>query len=139
ILAIVVGVLLGYGIISSNIGGVLQLAIGGLAIYWALNANKEKLFAWLPYMIYAEIYMRRSAPFVPYLFAQYILIIVFLILIFKQYPRIKFHSLAFIFLLLFAIIEVVDSARSTDAVYARTLIVNSILLALAAMWASSVV
>lgn len=99
--------------------------------------NVKIVFSLMPYLVYSEIYVRSHTFLVPYLFVEYILIGVFLLLLLRQAPFLFFHSRAFIFIVFFALVEIINSLRTEDPEYARVLIINTTLLAIASVWASS--
>ncbi|MGI8952790.1 MAG: O-antigen ligase family protein [Chitinophagaceae bacterium] len=135
-LAFLIGLAIGLSYVPDSFVGILYIVAAAACLLYALQGNIAKVFSLLPYIVYSEIYVRGNIHFIPYLFAQYLLIAVFLFLILRQGNKAKLHSLAFIFIIFFAVIEIVDSARAIDYVYARGLVVNTLAVTVIVTWAS---
>lgn len=137
ILAFCFGLLVGFKIIPANFVAVLYCVIAVICIKFALDSNILKLFCTLPYLIYTEVYIRDTVISIPYLFLNYLYIVVFCILLVRQRKLLKIaHSKLFILLLVYALFELNDIFRSDDIGYARFLIVSSFSLAICTTWAS---
>lgn len=130
------GLAIGFGAFPVSLAAVLYTAMGAVCLFFAFQNDVRKVFSVLPYLVYSEIFIRGKASFIPYLFIQYLMIGVFVFLIIKEGTKVKINSRAFVFILLFALVELGNSFRAQDEVYARTLIVNTFLLAVIVTWSS---
>lgn len=135
-LALVLGILTGFNIIPSVVVGAAYVFVALACIISAVNNNLQKVLSLLPYIIYNEIYARKMLHFIPYLFAQYILILTFLIFLVKQRKTVGIHTLIFVLLICYFIIEFLGSARTQDITYARMLMTNTLCLTLIVTWGS---
>ncbi len=135
-LALIAGLAIGFGYFPVSLAAIVYVCLAGVAIFFAFQNDLPSVFSVLPYMVYSEIFIRSKALFIPYLFMPYVLIAVFSILMIKQGTKVKIHSRAFVLLILFCIIEIGNSIRADDAVYARVLIVNTLLLTIVSVWGS---
>lgn len=99
--------------------------------------NRRITFSLLPYLAYLEIVVKGTVHDLPYLFVPYAFMAVFIIMLCQQFPILSFHSKAFVFMLIFAIIEYVNGVRAADPLYAKFLLVQSSLLAVIGIWSSS--
>jgi O-antigen ligase len=136
LIAISIGLLIGFNVIPVNLVAVIYLGLAALCLFHASRNNIAGFLSTVPYMIYPELIIRGKVLFVPYLFIQYLLIAIFSIMILTGSTKVKIHSRAFILLILFCIIEVGNSFRAVDPVYARTLITNTVLLTVISTWGS---
>lgn len=112
--------------------------LGAILVFFAATYDLVRVFSWMPYMCYMEIWVKdKASSALPYSFAQFIMIAVFFVLVVKQLPEVKFHTRVFIITLIFALIELMNSVGSTYIEYARFLIYNSFYLALLVLWSST--
>src|SRR5690348_15541631 len=109
-LATAVGVLVGLRI-SPSFFAVPYMMLGVLCIYFTFQNEVNKMLCLLPYLIYSEIFMRAYVLEVPYLFLQYLFIIIFTLLILRRAGKVKVYSRVFIFLFLFILVELINSSR----------------------------
>ena len=137
LIAFFIGLLVGFIINKGEILGPVFLSVAAACAYYALQNNVTKVMSLLPYLVYAEIFIRSRIHYLPYLFVQDFLIVVFLILLTRGGTKFYLHSRAFIFMVLFALLEFFDAYRATDAIYARGLITNTMDVAVISIWASS--
>jgi O-antigen ligase len=105
-----------------------------VCVYYAFRNDAKMVFAILTYFIYLEIFMRAYVTIIPYLFVQYLFIAVFGVLILKKGNRLKMHSRTFVFLMLFMLIELINSKRSIAPDIARALVMNDLALVVMVMW-----
>jgi len=131
------GIYIGSSLIPDAIIGVGYIILSALIVFFAFMGNTKKFFALVPFLIYSEIYARANIHFIIYLYAQYVLLISFLLLLLKQGTVIKFRSRAFVFILMYAFIELVDSFRTVETDFARVAVVNSLLLFVVSFWSST--
>ncbi len=136
LVAFCIGIFLGFRVVPEFIG-VLYVMLAVVCLFLAFQNNIRALFSLLPFMIYAEMYMRVWVHSLPYLFMPYFYIAVFSVLILKGGPGVRLHSRSFILLLLFIVIEFINSTRSINADVTRGLLTNSLALAIIVTWASS--
>ena len=136
-IAIAAGMLCGGLYIPVQIVVLVYVLLGALLIFFAAVNDLTRVFSWMPYLCYLEIWVKDKAPSaLPYSFAQFVMIAIFLALIIKQLPQIHFHTRLFVLTLLFAIIELMNAVGSTYIEYARFLIYNSFYVALIVIWSS---
>lgn len=104
-------------------------------LYFASQGDNETALCILAYPVYAERYIKNEVTFIPFLFLQYLIIALFVVMLFRQKKSFsKMHSRAFVSLILYTLIELIDSSRAHDAVYARSLYVNTLTITAAATW-----
>lgn len=137
IIAIITGLIVGTGKVPDFIMGVLYMAFSVICVYFAFLGNVSKLFKLIPYLIYTEIYIRGNVHFILNLYAQYVLLACFTLLLLKQGTQITLRSRSFTFIALYAIIELVDALRTNEPNFARVAIINSFLLFIVALWSAS--
>jgi len=116
--------------------GLIYFFIAVACIFLAFQNNVKALFSVLPYLIYTEMYIRAYVPKIPYLFLPYLFISIFLVLIIRSGTNVRLHSRVFIFLVFYLIVELISSTRSNNTDVARGILVNSVLLVVAVIWAS---
>ncbi len=131
-----VGLLFGSFKFLNILEGIGFLYISAIILFFAFQNNIEKVFTYLPYIIYSEIIVKGNAKFLPYIFSAYLLIVVFLILITRRSGKVQIHSKGFVLLLFFVIIEIADSVRAKNADSARFLVIYSLSLFMVVSWAS---
>ena len=106
-------------------------------LFFAFQNNLTGVFQTLPYFIYIEIYYRANGRILPYLYCPYVLIGVFVLLLAKKGTKFTIYSRNFVFLFLFAIVEMLNSFNTDDIKVGRGLIIEDILLAISCLWACS--
>lgn len=137
-IAIALGAMCGSFFIPINFVVIIYFVLGLALVFFAATYDLLRVFTWLPYFSYLEIWVKdRASTALPYSFAQFIMIAVFATLLVKEISNIRFHTRIFIFMLLFALVEAGNSVASTYIEYARFLIYNSIYMALLTMWCSA--
>jgi O-antigen ligase len=119
--------------------GVFYLLAAGACTFFAFRNNVKVVFTILPYLVYTEMFMRTGTggSYVPYLFIEYLMIALFIIMLFNKKGELKIHSRSAILILLYTVIEFLDVIRAADITYARSMVTNSVLLTFVAIWASS--
>ncbi len=130
------GLFIGFGYYPTLLS-VMYIGLAFLCIFFTFTGNRRLTFSLLPYLAYSEIVVKGTAHSMPYLFAPYAMMAVFVIMIVQQLPILSFHSRAFIFMVIFAIIEYINTVRADDPYYAKFLLVQSSLLAFVGIWSSS--
>lgn len=136
IAAFVLGVIAGFNVIPSSLFGFIAVVAALLCIKYAFENNIHAVFTVLPYLVYNEIYARRYIPALPYLFVQYVLIIVFLLLLVTQKRNIGRHSGIFILMVLYSLFEIFDVSRTHDVTYSKMLITNTVCVTIIIAWGS---
>ena len=120
-----------------NFVGVVYVMVSIACLYFASQGDIETAFCILAYLVFAERYIKNKVTAIPFLFMQYLITAVVVVMLLRQKKgTAKIHSRAFISLILFTVIEILDSTRSHDAIYARSLYVNTISIAAVATWGS---
>lgn len=129
----IVGTMVGYRS-ALDFVGLAYLMLAGWCVFLAFSNNFNDLFALIPYLIYTELFVRAYVPFVPYLFMPYLYITLAFILLTQNSSEWKMFSRSFIFIVLFVIVEFINSFRSTEPDIARGLLVNSIAIMAVSVW-----
>ena len=137
LIALLCGSFIGSHIIPESIVGVGYMGLSVVCLYYAFMGNSKMLFAFLPYLVYTEIYARTYMHNIVYLYAQYIMLASFVLLLLKQGTVIVIKSRSFIFILVYAIIELVDSLRTNEPDFARVAVINSFLLFAISFWCAT--
>jgi O-antigen ligase len=137
LIAALFGIAVGSYAIPPVAVGVIYLVFGVICIFYSLAGNTSKLFTFLPYLVYTEIYVRAYDFFILYLFAQFTMVACFALLLLRQGTLIKIKSHSFIFIFLYAAIELIDIFRTAEPDFARVAITNSVLLFLISFWSST--
>jgi len=134
----VIGFLVGLRLLGPALG-LLYVGAGGACVYFAFKNDHYRLFTVLPYVVFTEIFIRNGAgvTYVPYLFMEYLLIAVFLIMLLNKGGELKLHSRCGLPIFLYAVIETLDMIRADDITYARSMLTNSIVLTVVALWSSA--
>lgn len=138
-IAIGAGTSMGFLGLSNGIVAVLYFALSLLPVFFAFQNKLEKVLTAVPYFVYAEIYFRANGNILPYLFCPYILIATFILLLARKGIVFKIASRAFVFLFLFAVLEIFNAFRTENPNVARSSITYTIFLFLITLWASSTV
>lgn len=118
---------------------VLMYVLLALAlIFFAITSDLLRLFSWMPYFCYMEIWVKDTFyTALPYSFSQFIMIAVFFTLVVNQLPVIKFHTRTFIFMFIFALVEIMNSVVADNMDYSRYLIYNTIYMSLVVLWSAT--
>ncbi|WP_207493432.1 O-antigen ligase family protein [Aridibaculum aurantiacum] len=135
IAAFIIGLVVGFKTLPSNIVGYAYMGIILLAFIRCLQGNVAGFLSVIPYAIYGEIFMRAFVKWVPYLTLQYSLIACFIVLIFRT-PLQKCHFRGYMFLLLFTLLELANNVLPYKVDVSRAILVNSAALMLPVLWAS---
>ncbi len=135
-IAFLLGMITGAKALPSGLFIVADIALSLAAIQYALYVDIDKLFAIFPYLLYSELYVRDSFTYFPYNYLPYLSILIFTILLVRQKVSIKQHSTAFVLLIGYVLLELIDLSRAIDLQYAWMLFTNSLMLLLLAMWAA---
>jgi hypothetical protein len=137
ILAFSCGLLVGFKVLPPTLIAIIYYTMSAACFKYALDNNVFKLFNTLPYIVYTEVYIRHAVLSVPYLFMNYLYILIFLLLMVRQkYCCINSHSKLFFLLIIYFLLELLDVFRTRDVEYARLLAISSLALAFCATWAS---
>lgn len=137
-IALLTGMLCGAEYIPVTVVVIVYALLGAVLVVFAATNDQVRVFSWMPFLCYLEIWVKdKAASALPYSFAQFIMIAIFFSLLVKQMPEVRFHTRVFLFMIVFALIETVNSVGTTYVEYARFLIYNSIYMALIAMWSST--
>src|SRR5882762_6212541 len=91
-IALFAGFMIGNGFVPDLVMGYCYMAFGIVCIFYAFRGDLNKFLSLLPYLIYTEIYVRGSAHFVLNLYADYILLASFVLLLVKQGTLITLRS-----------------------------------------------
>lgn len=138
IVAGAIGFLVGLRLLGPGFGFV-YLGVAGVCIYYAFKDDLYRLFTVLPYLIYTEVFIHGAAgvSYVPYLFMEYFLMALFVIMLLRKGGEMKLHSRCAFPLFLYAIIETLDMIRTEDVTYARNMLTFTYLLLVCSLWASA--
>jgi len=131
-----IGFLIGLRLLGPALG-LVYMGGGAACIYFAFKNDHYRLFTVMPYMVYTEIFIRAELVVIPYLFMPYLMVAVFAIMLLNQKGQLKMHSRATLPIFFYTVIELLDTIRAADAQYARSMVTNSIVLTLVALWASA--
>jgi O-antigen ligase len=134
--AFIIGLISGFNVIPSALFALVAIVAGLMCIKYALENNLYGLFTILPYLVYNEIYARRYILSLPYLYVQYLLIIVFALLLITKKRSIGRHSGIFIFMVLYSVLEILDLSRTNDITYSKMLITNTVCITVIVAWGS---
>ncbi len=131
------GLYIGTGGVPESIRGYIYLICGLYCIFLAFQSKLAEVFAIIPYLAYNEIIIRANDTIVPNLYAEYVLLAVFGMLILKQGTKITLYSRSFVFIFLYALVELIDCMRTNEPDFARLATINSFLLFFVAFWSAS--
>lgn len=135
-IAIAVGLVIGKKVVPGNVMSIVQFAGIAICFWYGIKENYNKLFSVLPYVCYNEAYMRGFIKSFPYLALQYFFIFLFGYLFFKNISTKKAHTNAYLLMLVYGILEFIQSFFPDDPDLLRPIIVNSIALIVIIVWAS---
>ncbi len=136
-LCFTIGLFLGVNLLPDDFVGIVYVLLGVVCLYYAAKNNVQTVLCILAYMVYSERYIKNKSPIVPFLFMQYFIIALFFILLLSQKRQtLKMHSRAYVLLILFCVIDFLDSLRSSDALTARSIFINTLSITVVATWAS---
>lgn len=135
-LAFAIGLLVGYSIIPSALIAVSFILLLLFCLVYAAQNRMDKFFSFLPYLIYAEVYVRAFQRSIPYLSLDYLLITAFSIQLINFNKNKQPHSKAYYFLIGFAILEVVNGFFPDRPLLLRSIFFNSFTSILCVIWAS---
>ncbi|HVX51277.1 MAG TPA: O-antigen ligase family protein [Chitinophagaceae bacterium] len=138
-IALVSGIIVGDSLVPDNVMVILYLGYSLYCLFLAFKGDLEKLFTVLPYFIYTEIYIRGFPSSLPNLYADYSLAAIFGLLLLRKGTVFRLHSISFIFMGLYALIEIIDSSRTTETDFARINSLNSLNVFIISLWASSTI
>jgi O-antigen ligase len=137
ILAFCCGLLVGFKVLPATLVAITYCTVSVACFKYALDNNIPKLINTLPYIVYTEVYIRHAVLSIPYLFMNYLYIIIFFILLVRQrHCCTSSHSKLFFLLIIYFLLEFLDVFRTKDIEYARFLVISSLALTLCATWAS---
>jgi O-antigen ligase len=86
--------------------------------------------------MFGEVFVRAFARWVPYLTLQYVFIACFSILLFRGVRQKRSHSIAFFFLVLFTLVEVLNNLYPDKHDIMRAILVQSFALLVPVIWGS---
>ena len=135
IFSFLVGLLAGYKTLPANVVGYIYIGVLVFAFLRCLQGNVAGFFSIIPYAIFGEIFMRAFVRWIPYLTLQYAIIACFAVLILRTGMK-KSHFKGYIFLLLFAFMEVANNILPYRADISRAIITNTFALLIPVVWAS---
>ena len=137
IIAVLLGVVVGFKIIPPIAFGSIYVAIMIYYIVLILQKNIHKSFTILPYIIFGEIFVRGHARFLPYLTLQYMYIIAFTILLFQsKLTKSTLHLKSVSFLIAFFLVEILNGFFASNSAITRGIQINTLALILPVLWGS---
>jgi len=136
-IALLIGLVIGANRVPDAVISVLYVLYSVYCIYFALKGDIKNLFTLFPYFVYSEIYIRAFRSFVPNIYADYVFMAILALLLLRQGSAFRLYSVSFVFIGLYALIELIDVVRTNEPAFARIHSVNSINLFLVMLWASS--
>lgn len=129
-----IGVVVGFRAIPNLVVGSFFVA-GLILCAWVGVQNKlDKLFTYLPFVCYTEPFIRGFVRTVPYLSLQYLFIFVFGVLIFRNIKNVKPHSYAFVFMLIYGLIEFLGGFFPDEPRLLRPILIQSFSLIVVITW-----
>lgn len=134
--AFVLGLLVGYKIMPPAVIGFFYVLIIIACVVYAAQNDLNKFFTYLPYAIYAEVFIRASVRTIPYLGMEYLYVTAFGILLIKHTKNRQPHSKAFYFLVGFAVLEIINGFFPARPLLLRAIFFNSFSSILGVVWAS---
>ncbi len=135
--ALIIGLVIGSSKVADTAMAVLYALFSLYCLFLALKGDLKTLFKFFPYFVYTEIYVRAFPSFLPNIYADYLFLAIFALLLLKQGSTFRLYSISFVFIGLYALIEIIDTVRTNEPDFARIHSVNSINLFLVTLWASS--
>ena len=130
------GLLMGFRALPGPVIATLYVVIALYCLWVGIKEQFEKLFSILPFLCYTEPYMRAYVRTIPYLGLQYLFLAIFGFLILKHIKDKKPHANSFIFMLAFALMELLNGLFPNDSKELRPVIMNSFSLIITIIWAS---
>lgn len=132
----VAGLFIGYGMVPKPVMTVLYL--GGIAVcaWFGLREKFEKFFSLLPMLCYTEPYIRGYIKNIPYLGMQYMFIGVFGWFILKNIRKLKPHTNAYLCMVFFAALELLQSLFPDDSSRIKDILGPSISFIVIIIWSS---
>lgn len=113
ILALGIGIFIGFKILPVFVMIILYLVLAGIVFNYALKGDIENFFSYLPYIIFSEIFIRGHVRLLPYLSAQYLIIISFLLFLIRGRFNVKdLHFRPIVFFILFYLLEILNGFYS---------------------------
>ena len=125
--AFVLGLLVGYKIMPPAVIGFFYVLIIIACVVYAAQNDLNKFFTYLPYAIYAEVFIRASVRTIPYLGMEYLYVTAFGILLIKHTKNKQPHSKAFYFLVGFAVLEIINGFFPARPLLLRAIFFNSLI------------
>ena len=135
-LSLTIGIVIGFRTVPEFVA-VPFILLSIACIYFAFQNEVSTVLSILPYLIYTEMFIRSYVHALPYLSMQYLFIAVFGILFLQNGVNAKFHSKSAMWLVLFTLVEIVNSTRAADQNIGRSLVINTISLTVVVIWACS--
>jgi hypothetical protein len=139
LIALAVGMAVGFRIIPSVAAGVFYLLGIAYCYLLAMQGKEDKFFTILPYLIYTEIFVRGFARWAPYLSMQYLYVGGFLLLLLNRKQERQQHSKAFVALFLFVVLEFLNGMFPNEPKLFRSTVIQSISLFMAVFYASNTI
>ena len=133
-IAFFIGFTMGFRVIPNAVVSILYL--GGIVLcgWYGVQKKMMQFFTYLPFVCYTEPYIRGFIKSVPYLSIEYMYIFVFLVLIFRGLKKNKPHTYAFVFMILFGLVEFLNGLFPDDPHLLRPILINSISLIIVIVW-----
>ncbi|MDE3237323.1 MAG: hypothetical protein KGO81_15360, partial [Bacteroidota bacterium] len=125
IIAFIIGLGVGFRYIPNPVMSGMYILLCAICLYFALRENLDKLFMVLPFVCYTEVYMRGYIKSMPYLMVEYLYLAMFGFLILKHLKDKKAHSHAYILMIVFALMELLNGLFPDDARLFKPIIINS--------------
>lgn len=140
VIAILIGIIIGYRLLPPLFIAIIFLSLIATCGVYALQGKVEKVLITIPFVIYAEIFVRSyvRGGILPYLSVQYTLMIVFAILLFNsKNKKTTFHLPVIVVFILFYIVEIINGFISYKSIVTSAIQLNTLAVLIPALWASS--
>jgi hypothetical protein len=136
VLAVVIGILVGYKVISVPMVVALYFILAAVCGVKAIQGNLSGFLSVFPFAIYLEVYVRGFAKWVPYLTLQYLMIFSFSAFILHSMKNVRTHFGGYSLLVLYTILEVVNNIYPDKPEVGKALTISSFCLLSVVIWAS---
>jgi O-antigen ligase len=136
LLAFGIGILVGYSVIPSFLFGAAFIVFLFVCLLYGVQDKMNKFLTYLPFLIYSEVFIRAYLREIPYLSMSYLFITVFLVQIINYNKNKKAHSKAYLFLIGFALLEVINGFFPARPQLLRSIFFSSSTAILAIIWSS---
>ena len=123
-----VGIILGLKIIPPTIIEVFFVFFSLIIVIAAFKRDLVYVFSLLSYLLLIEPFSRTYLLDIPYLFLEYFMIMIMVIYQFNPIKKIRKNHVWLIFFILVLLFEILNTSRTIDLRYTRSIIVNSFTL-----------